>query len=93
MQPLYPNPNLNLRQGLPGVKIVEGDEEVSWYKRWNPIATTPIQIFATHASHKTKAVNTVDDRCANHLYGNLNPTLEPAYEPGTVTLPIHQTQD
>jgi len=33
------------KQGLLGVRVVEGSEEVSWYQKYNPLATVPYATF------------------------------------------------
>jgi len=56
------------RQGLPGVRIVQGAEEVSWYQRWNPMASQPVQIFSSHIRDRSQK-DGLEERSAE-TFGN-----------------------
>jgi len=41
------------QQGQTGVRIVEGDGEVAWYQRYNPLATVPYATFKSLGEEPT----------------------------------------
>jgi len=57
------------RQGFPGVRIVEGNEEVPWYQKWNPVAAQPVQIFTSHKTYKNSLA--APNRDINHFHATL----------------------